>query len=163
MAVTRITIPYLRQRGACCSRPGERYSDYALAPLGPPEGLTTIEVCDLAGIPAADRLWVLLHEDWIPAAELRLLACWWARGALALVGTPDPRSVAAVETAERFAIGLSTLEELAAAWAAARDAAWAAACAAACSAACAAQLADVRRVLVGEWTAENYLECRSTP
>jgi len=210
--MTRITVQYLRQRGACCSEPGNRYSDEALAPLGPPEGLTPLEVCDLSVIPAEDRLWVILHEDWIHAAELRLLACWWARGALALGGTPEPRSVAAVETAERFAIGRATPEELDAAWAAARDAArdaaWDAAWAAARDAAWAAaweaawaaawdaardaaraaardaaraaaraaardaardaawdaardaQRADVRRVLTGEWTSENYQEWR---
>jgi len=59
----------------------------------------------------------------------RLFAVWCARQALALVPDPDPRSVAAVDTAERFAYGHATAGELdaagEAAWAAV-DAAWAA-------------------------------------
>ena len=73
----------------------------------------------------------------------RLFAVWCARNALALVDDPDPRSVNAVDVAEKFANGEATEEELAAArdaardaaraaaWAAARDAAWDAAWAAA--------------------------------
>jgi hypothetical protein len=65
---------------------------------------------------------------------LRLFAVWCARNALALVKNPDPRSVNAVDVAEKFANGKSTKKELAAAW----DAAWAAAGAAAWDAAWAA-------------------------
>jgi hypothetical protein len=57
----------------------------------------------------------------------RLFAVWCARQALKLVDTPDPRSVTAVDVAERYANGEATGEELAAAGAAAWDAAWAAA------------------------------------
>jgi len=73
---------------------------------------------------------------------LRLFACWCARNALALIEKPDPRSVDAVDVAEKFANGKATVEELAAAWDAAwdaaRDAAWDAARAAAWDAARAA-------------------------
>lgn len=61
---------------------------------------------------------------------LRLFACWCARNALRLIENPDPRSVNAVDVAEKFAKGKATKEELAAAWAVARDAAWDAAWAA---------------------------------
>jgi len=51
----------------------------------------------------------------------RLFAVWCARRALALIPDPDPRSVAAVDTSERFAYGRATAGELDAARAAAWD------------------------------------------
>jgi hypothetical protein len=114
--------------------------------------------------PNADwMLWILTAID-APVNDKtqRLFAIWCARhtpmhdgrtiGAL----LTDPRSVAALEVAERFAYGNATTEELAAAWAAAgdaaraaagdaaRDAAWAAAWAAARDAAWAAAGAAAR-------------------
>jgi hypothetical protein len=86
----------------------------------------------------------LLREftTWNERTE-RLFACDCAERALARVANPDPRSVAAIETARRFANGTATKDELAAAAAAAdaaadaRAAAWAAADAAANAAAAA--------------------------
>ena len=113
-----------------------------------PEGWqgTALDVLDVKDCPAADRLWVVLREECVSSRTLRLFAVWCARQALALVDNPDQRSVAACDTAERFANGEATERELAAAraaawdaaWAAARDAAWAAASAAAGAAASAA-------------------------
>ena len=109
-----------------------------------PEGWqgTALDVLDVKDCPAADRLWVVLREECVSSRTLRLFAVWCARQALALVDNPDQRSVAACDTAERFANGEATERELAAAWAAARaaarDAAWAAARAAARDAAWAA-------------------------
>jgi len=60
----------------------------------------------------------------------RLFAAWCARQALVLMPDPNPRSVAAVDTAERFASGRATAGELDAAWAAAWDVAGAAGAAA---------------------------------
>src|SRR3972149_4173851 len=69
----------------------------------------------------------------------RLFAVRCARDAMLLVKSPDPRSVAAIDTAEKYANGDASQEDLAAArdaarvvarvvaWDAARDAAWAAA------------------------------------
>ena len=69
--------------------------------------------------------------------EIRLFAVDCARQVQHLM--TDPRSLAALDVAERFANGLATSEELDAAWAAARDAArdaaWAAARATALAAA----------------------------
>lgn len=122
---TRITREMLRDWGAC-------YDDDHIAALVPPEGVTPIQVLD-ADIPASDRLWVLLHEEIIPAREIRLLAVRWARDALSAERSagrePAPESWAACDVAERHARGEATDEELAAAEAAAR-AAWAAAWAA---------------------------------
>jgi hypothetical protein len=99
---------------------------------------TALDVLRHPKIPPADKLWCVLREDCIDARTLRLFAVWCAREALKLVAQPDPRSVAACDVAERYANGLATADEMAAAWAAAwaasRDAdlaaAWAAAWAA---------------------------------
>jgi len=68
-------------------------------------------------------------ESWNPQTA-RLFAADCAAFALRFVATPDPRSVAAIETARRYAHGQATDDELRAARAAAR-AAWDAAGAAA--------------------------------
>ena len=118
-----------------------------------------------------DALWCLRAVDG-HEREMRLYAVWCARQVQHLM--TDPRSVAALDVAERHANGEATDEELAAArdaawdaawaaatdaaWAAARDAAWAAATdaaraaawAAARDAARAAQTAEFRRVFCGE-------------
>ena len=65
-------------------------------------------------------------------SNLRLFACDVAEDALSLVESPDPRSLAAIEVARRYAVGAATRDELGAAgvaagvaaWADARDAAW---------------------------------------
>jgi hypothetical protein len=64
-------------------------------------------------------------DNW-NARTARLFAVWCARKALELV-EPDQRSIDACDTAERFANGEASGDELNAAWTAARDAAWAAA------------------------------------
>ena len=91
-----------------------------------PEGWqgTALDVLDVKDCPAADRLWVVLREECVSSRTLRLFAVWCARQALALVDNPDQRSVAACDTAERFANGEATERELAAAWDAAWDAVW---------------------------------------
>ena len=85
--------------------------------------------------PKADwLLWILTAID-APANDKaqRLFAIWCARhtpmhdGRTTSVLLTDPRSIEALEVAERFTHGNATKEELAAAGAAAWDAAWAAA------------------------------------
>lgn len=110
-----ITRELLRDWKAC-------YSDERIVELVPIEGLTPVQILE-ADVPAEDRLWVVLRPSIIPECELRLLACKWARKALAVAGDADPHSVAAIDTAERFARGEATAEALAAALAAAWDAA----------------------------------------
>lgn len=86
-----------------------------------------------------DALWCLRavngHER-----EVRLFAAWRARQVQHLM--TDPRPLAALDVAERYANGQATDEELAAA----RDAAWTAAR----DAALAAQTDEFRRVFCGE-------------
>ena len=78
-------------------------------------------------------IWIATLQGVLTDRELRLFAVWCARQVQHLL--TDPRSVSAIDVAERYANGEATDEELAAAgdeaWAAAWDAAWAAARAAA--------------------------------
>jgi len=97
-----------------------------------------------------DALWCCRAEP-ERAREWRLYAVWCARRVQHL--RADPRSIAALDVAERYAQGEATDAELTAAWAAARAAAWAAAGDAAWAAARAATR-DAQRVeflrVVGE-------------
>ena len=110
-----LTRESARAAGAC-------YSDERLAELIPEEGLTPAQVAAL-DIPADDRRWALVYACEADDSTLRLHAVWCARRA----NPADPRSLAALDVAERHARGEATDEELAAAWAPAWDAAWAAA------------------------------------
>lgn len=89
---------------------------------------TALDVLRHSSARAQDKLWVVLREDWIPAPVLHEFACRCAEQALALVDTPDPRSVAAVAAKRAWLRGEATDDELAAAqaaaWDAAHDAAW---------------------------------------
>jgi hypothetical protein len=66
-------------------------------------------------------IWVALREGVLTDEELRLFAAWSARQVQHLM--TDERSIKAIEVAERYANGLATDQELAAARSAARDAA----------------------------------------
>ena len=87
------------------------YKDDRLAKLIPPEGLTPEEVA-AAGVPVDDRIWALCYAAGLDSKSLRLFSCRTARRALAHIANPDPLSIAAVDTAERFARGEATKEEL---------------------------------------------------
>ena len=118
---------------------------------------TALDILKMENIPAEDRLWVVLRDSVIDPKTSRLFAVWCARQVQRLM--IDSRSISAVDTAEKFANGKASLEELqtasaaasaaawAAAWAAAMDAAWAAASAAARNAAGAAQVTQLIKML----------------
>ena len=103
-----------------------------------PLALTTI--LDSNGLD--DTLWCLRSCDGIDR-EARLYAVWCARQVQHLM--TDPRSLAALDVAERHANGEATDKELAAARAAARAEAWSAAWAEARAEAWSAQAAEFRR------------------
>jgi hypothetical protein len=98
------------------------------------EPLALATILDSNGLD--DALWCLRAVD-SHQREMRLYAVWCARQVQHLM--TDPRSLAALDVAERYANGEATDAELAAArdaasaaaWEAAREAAWAAAWAAA--------------------------------
>ena len=79
--------------------------------------LSPLEICDLAGVSARDKLWVLLREEILTEHELRLFACWCADRALRAETkagrNPDKRSYAAVQIARAFAHGKATTDQLA--------------------------------------------------
>jgi hypothetical protein len=88
------------------------------------------------------RIWIATRPGVLTDRELRLFAVHCARSVQHL--TTDPRSIAAIDVAERHASGQATDKELAAASDATRDAAGAAASAAAMSAAMSAAWAAAR-------------------
>jgi hypothetical protein len=107
---------------------------------------------DLIAIPEkrlsyAEKLWVLLREEFIPEKELHLLACRYAERALKREREagrePDARSWEVLRVKRRWVAGRATDEELEAALAAARAAAARAAVLAAARAAWAAWAATV--------------------
>ena len=101
----KITREQLRQWGAC-------YDDKRISELVPKSGLTPLEIAALENVPVEDRMWVLLRKDVIPARDLRLLACDWAEAACRKSGWDDPRSLAAIAVARRYAIGGASEAEL---------------------------------------------------
>ena len=96
------------------------------------EQLSIITILDSNGL--SDALWCLRAVEGYDK-EIRLFAVWCARRVQHLMS--DPRSIAAIDVAERYAFGQATDDDLRKAWAAAR-AAWDAARAAARDAARAA-------------------------
>ncbi len=119
---TFTTLNKIREHGPCAGGWAKllRYLDKTQAD-DEPLALTTI--LDSNGLD--DALWCLRACDGIEK-KARLYAVWCVRQVQHLL--TDPRSLAALDVAERYAEGEATGEELTAAWAAAGDdAAWAAA------------------------------------
>jgi len=117
-----ITVEQIMSWGPCDDYPEPRVREL----FGDHKSVTPIEILDYPGIPVADRLWVLLREDIIPARELREFACDCAERVLPLWDAryPDdarPRDCIAV--ARRYARGEATKKELDAGCAAAYAAA----------------------------------------
>ena len=151
----KITLDMIREKKPCYD-PEPFAQGRTEATLG--------EILRMENVPLKDRIWIAtMFSD---NKTNRLFAVWCARRALSCIENPDPRSVAAVEVAERHAHGQATNAELeAAAWAAwaaavAADpaAAWAAAWAAdavAADPAAAWAAAWAARAARAAWTAER--------
>lgn len=101
-----------------------------------------------------DAMWCLRAVDG-HEREMRLFAVACARRVQHLM--TDKRSLDALDVAERFANGLATQAELAAAWDAAGAASWAAAGAAAGAAAWAARAAEGAAAGAAAWAAQANL------
>jgi len=102
-------------------------------------------------------MWVAMQRGVLDDRTLRLFAVWCARQVQHLM--TDPRSVAAVDVAERFANGDATAEELKVARvaaAAADDAAWAAFVAALAAADAWAAAAAWDAAAAAAWAADAY-------
>ena len=115
------------------------------------EQLTARDIVALE-IPAEDRLWALLHPEFLTDAQMHALACDYAEQVVHLCGD-DPRPRAAIEAKRAWLRGEISDGDLAAAWAAAWDAAWAAAGAAARDAAWAAA-----KAAAWDWQLARLLE-----
>ena len=85
---------------------------------------SALDVLKLDFIPAQDRLWAVLREEFIDVPILHEFACRCAEGVLKQMDNPDPCSVAAIEIKRKWLKGEATDEELTAARDAARAAAW---------------------------------------
>jgi hypothetical protein len=119
------TLNRIRKHGPC--RDGWEKLLKGLGKTAPDdEPLPFARIVEINGLD--DALWCCRAEPQ-HAREWRLFAVWCARQVQHLM--TNPRSIAALDVAERHADGQASDEELVAArdaaWAAARDAAWAAA------------------------------------
>ena len=120
---------------------------------GLPADMTALDILRHEAATPEDRLWCVIRTCVLSERTLRMFAAWCARNVLdderAAGREPDPRSWAAVETAERYALGQATDDELRDASAAAYDAAYAAAAYAAAD--CAATDADFAYAATGAY------------
>ena len=135
MNLPTITYEQFLAFGPCweASEQGRRRLMYYSCKLG--GKATALDILRLNRVSASDRLWAVLREEFIPADTLHEFACRCAEKAMAFVGNPDPRSIAAIEAKRKWVRGEITSDELAAAQVAAWEAAWAAARTAALAAA----------------------------
>jgi hypothetical protein len=88
---------------------------------------TAVDVLKLRSVPAEDKLWAVLREEFLPAPILHEFACRCAERVLKKAKVTDERSWNAIKTKRAWLKGEATDEELDAALAAAGDAAAAAA------------------------------------
>ena len=82
--------------------------------------MSALDILNLDDVSAADKLWSVLREEFIPAPILHEFACVCAEYALSLIENPDPRSINAIKVKRAWIRGEATDEELDTA----RDAAW---------------------------------------
>ena len=122
MKLPRVTLDKFLSFNPCWrnSEKGRRRLRYYARKLG--GSADALEILALRMIPAEDRLWAVLREEFIPAPMLHACACRCAEDALSRIDNPDPRSINAIVVKRRWIAGEATDEELAAA----RTAAWAA-------------------------------------
>ena len=124
------------------------------------ENLTILDILAL-DIPAADRLWAVLRNEFFTDEQLHTLACDFAEHVVHLCGD-DPRPQAAIDAKRAWLRGEISAAAWDAASAAAWDAAWDAASAAASAAAwdaawdaAWAAASDAARAAEQEWQLER--------
>ena len=117
----KTTLNKIRSRGPCVNG-WEKLLTHLGKTKADDEPLDLLTILDSNGID--DTLWCFRAVEGCDK-EIRPYAVWCAQQAQHLM--KEPRSINAIDVAERFANGTASNEELAVAWAAARDAAWAAA------------------------------------
>ena len=149
MELPRVTLDEFLSFKPCWldDEQGRRRLRYYARKLG--GSADALEILALRRIPADERLWAVLREEFIPAPILHEFACRCAEDALSRIDNPDPRSINAIAIKRRWIAGEATDEELAAA----RTAAWAAQAAAQDAARTAARAA-VRVARTAAWAAQ---------
>ena len=71
---------------------------------------TAVDILQMDNVPIFERLWAVLREEVIDLKTIRLFAVWCVRRCQHLL--TDPRSITAIDVSERYANGLTTLDEL---------------------------------------------------
>ena len=147
MELPRVTLDEFLSFKPCWldDEQGRRRLRYYARKLG--RSADALEILTLRRIPADERLWAVLREEFIPAPILHEFACRCAEDALSRIYNPDPRSINAIVVKRRWIAGEATDEELAAA----RTAAWAAQAAAQDAARTAAQAAAQAAARTAAW------------
>ena len=150
MSQPTTTLAEIKAAGPCQDRWRHALRNPAVKKICADTPITVRQIVETVGL--NDALWCLRampgHDD-----KWRFFAVSCARRVQHLM--LDPRSVAALDVAERYALGQATDEELAAASDAARDAAWAARAAARASARAAARAAASDAAWAAAWAAAS--------
>ena len=117
-----ITLKNVRDDWEACYEP-DRLTELFNRPCTPIEVLTRADGA-WASVPNEDRLWVVLRPRVLPAPVAWLFTAWCARRAMQTAGDDDSRSLAVIETVERYAEGDDeSPDAMQAAWEAADEAA----------------------------------------
>ena len=74
--------------------------------------MTALDILNLDGVSAEDKLQAVLCEEFIPAPILHEFACVCAEYTLTLIDNPDPRNVKAIEVKRAWMQGEATDKEL---------------------------------------------------
>ena len=117
-----VTVEQFKNFGPCWLETAEGREKFARIAAIKNEW-TAIDVLNLPYVSAQDKLWSVLREEFIDAPILHEFACRCAEYALSFVGSPDPRSIAAIEAKRKWLRGEITDAELDVARGEARDAA----------------------------------------
>ena len=115
MELLRVTFSEFLEFDPCWpdDERGLRRLEYCARKLG--GSADALEILALRRIPAEDRLWAVLREEFVSAPILHEFACRCAEDALSRIDNPDPRSIHAIAVKRRWIAGEATDEELAAA------------------------------------------------
>lgn len=150
-----VTPEQFRKRKPCWLKTEEGCARFRSVAAKRPEW-NALDVLDLEDVSARDKLWAVLHEEFLPRMLLHEFSCRCAEWALSFVENPDPRSVEAILGKRRWMAGDATDDELRfsqmAAHSAAQSAEWAAVWAAERSAERSAVWASAS---AAEWSAER--------
>lgn len=117
-----VTVEQFRKFGPCWLETVEGRGKFARIAAIKNEW-TALDVLNLPDVSAQDKFWSVLREEFIEAPILHEFACRCAEYALSFAGSPDPRSIAAIEAKRKWLRGEITDAELDAARGEARDAA----------------------------------------